>query len=41
MALRENAAPIVIVPVGYRAHLNHIEVRMPGSDATRYGYLCK
>lgn len=41
LAVRENAAPIVIVPVGYRAHINHIEVRLPGSDKARYGYRCK
>ncbi len=41
MALREDAAPIVIVPVGYGTHVNHIEVRLPDSDETRYGYQCK
>lgn len=41
MAVRENAPPIVIVPVGYGTHVNHIKVRLPGSDQTRYGYLCK
>ncbi len=41
MALREKAAPIVIVPVGYGTHVNHIEVKLPGSDEPRYGYLCK
>jgi hypothetical protein len=41
IAVRENAAPIVIVPVGYGTHVNHIEVKLPGSDKTRYGYECK
>lgn len=41
MAVREKEAPIVIMPVGYQAHVNHIEVRLPDSDETRYGYLCK
>ena len=41
MAVREKAAPIVIAPVGYGTHVNHIEVRLPDSDETRYGYLCK
>ena len=41
LALRENAPPIVVVPVGYGTHVNHIEVKLPGSDKTRYGYQCK
>lgn len=41
MAVREHAAPIVIVPIGYGTHVNHIEVRLPDSDDTRYGYECK
>lgn len=41
LATRENGPPIVIVPVGYGTHVNHIEVRLPGSDKTRYGYACK
>ena len=41
LADREKAAPIVIVPVGYGTHVNHIEVRLPGSETTRYGYECK
>lgn len=41
VAVRENAPPIVIVPVGYGTHVNHIEVKLPGSDKTRYGYECK
>ena len=41
VAVRENAAPIVIVPVGYGTHVNHIEVKLPRSDNTRYGYQCK
>jgi hypothetical protein len=40
-AVRDNAAPIVIVPVGYGVHVNHIEIKLPGSDKTRYGYVCK
>jgi hypothetical protein len=41
VAVRENAPPIVIVPVGYGTHVNHIEVKMPGGEKTRYGYQCK
>ncbi len=41
MAVRDNAAPIVIVPVGYGTHVNHIEVRLPDRDEPRYGYICK
>ncbi len=41
MAVRENASPIVIVPVGYGTHVNHIQVKLPGTQKTRYGYECK
>lgn len=41
LAVREKSAPIVIVPVGYGTHVNHIEVRLPGTDYPRYGYVCK
>jgi hypothetical protein len=41
IAERDNAAPIVIVPVGYGVHVNHIEIKLPGADRTRYGYVCK
>lgn len=41
LAVREDAAPIVIVPVGYGTHVNHLEVRLPDSEDTRYGYQCK
>ncbi len=41
VATRENASSIVIVPVGYGTHVNHIEIILPGSQKTRYGYECK
>jgi len=41
LARRDNAPPIVITPVGYGVHVNHIEVALPGSKKVRYGYECK
>lgn len=41
LAMREGKTPIIIVPIGYRAHINHIEITLPDDDGTRYGYLCK
>ena len=41
LATRADGPPIVIVPVGYGTHVNHIEIKLPGGDATRYGYACK
>ncbi|MGA7972704.1 MAG: hypothetical protein WCA36_07855 [Pseudolabrys sp.] len=41
VAERDNAPPIIIVPVGYGVHVNHIEIKLPGSDKKRYGYVCK
>jgi hypothetical protein len=41
LALRPKGAPIIITPVGYGVHVNHIELIMPGSSMPRYGYLCK
>lgn len=41
LAMREGLTPIVIVPVGYAAHLNHIEITLPDDERPRYGYLCK
>lgn len=41
LALRDSAPPIVITPVGYGVHVNHIEITLPGSQKIRYGYVCK
>lgn len=41
LAVRPDAPPIAIVPVGYGVHVNHIEITLPGSATPRYGYLCK
>jgi len=41
LALREGQVPIVIVPIGYGVHINHIEITLPDADAPRYGYMCK
>lgn len=41
LAVRGDAAPIAIVPVGYGVHINHIEITLPGSATPQYGYLCK
>jgi len=40
LAQRNQGPPIVIVPVGYGVHVNHIEVTLPGQTKPRYGYLC-
>jgi len=41
LATRDGQAPIVIVPVGYGAHINHIEITLPDEARPRYGYMCK
>lgn len=41
LAMREGQTPIVIVPIGYAAHINHIEITLPDDESPRYGYLCK
>jgi len=41
VAQRTDGLTVVIEPVGYGAHLHHIEVTMPGVTGVRYGYLCK
>lgn len=41
LAQRPFGPPIVITPVGYGVHINHIELTVPGGGKARYGYLCK
>jgi hypothetical protein len=41
LAMREGQAPIVIVPIGYGIHVNHIEITLPDDESPRYGYMCK
>ncbi len=40
LAQRDDGPPIVIVPIGYGVHVNHIEITLPGAKV-RYGYLCR
>jgi hypothetical protein len=41
VARRTDGPPFVIAPIGYGAHLHHIEVTVPDHKGVRYGYLCK
>ena len=41
LAMREGQAPIVITPVGYGVHINHIEITLPDDESPQYGYMCK
>lgn len=41
LATREGQTSIVIVPIGYAAHINHIEITLPDVGRPRYGYMCK